>query len=117
VFCAAGREWRWSVAIFFLAIIAAQCDFSENTFLESCLDGNTSAAHLAFAWSRWKWATLAAALAAAAPLFLARTDRTRQIGFVLATTGLVGLLVFVPTGREELVVRYLLAPALVLSFC
>jgi hypothetical protein len=116
VFRAAGREWRWSLAIFFLAIITAQCDFSENTFLDSCLDGNSSAAHLAFAWSRWKWAALAAALAAAAPLFLARTDRTRQIGFVLAATGLIGLLVFIPTGREELVVHYLLAPALALSF-
>jgi hypothetical protein len=71
---------------------------------------------LAFAWSRWKWAALAAALAASAPLFLARSDHTRKIGFVLAATGLVGLLVFVPTGREELVVHYLLAPAVVLSF-
>lgn len=116
VFSARSSAWRWSIAIFFLAIIAAQCDLFENNFLDACLDGNQSAASLAFTWSRWKWAVLATALAAAGPLFLARTDRTRQIGFVLVATGLIGLLVFVPTGREELVVHYLLAPALALSF-
>jgi hypothetical protein len=116
IFCAAGPTWRWSIAIFLLAIIAAQCDLFENNFLDTCLDGNQSAASLAFSWSRWKWATLALALASASPLFLTRTDGTQKIGFVLAATGTMGLLVFIPTGREELVVSYILVPVLALSF-
>jgi hypothetical protein len=115
MFCATGPEWRWSAAVLFLAILTAQCDLFENNFLDLCLDGNSSAAHLAFLWSRWKWVTLALTTAATAPLFFARTDGTRQIGFVLAATGLIGLLVFIPTGREELLVHYLLSPALALS--
>ncbi len=115
MFCAAGSEWRFSLAIFFLAILAAQCDLFENNFLDACLDGNHSAARLAFSWSRWKWAVLGLTIASAAPLFLVRRDSTRRIGFALAATGLIGLLVFIPTGREELLVHYLLSPTLALS--
>lgn len=115
MFCASGPEWRFSFAIFFLAMLVAQCDLFENTYLDACLDGNHSAAQLAFAWSRWKWALLGMTMASAAPFFFTRKDRTRQIGFVLSAAGVIGLLVFIPTGREELLVHYLLSPILAFS--
>ncbi|HXG20257.1 MAG TPA: hypothetical protein VNN62_14430 [Methylomirabilota bacterium] len=110
VFCATGAAWRWSLVIMLLALLAARCDFLENRYLDACLDGEQSAARLASTWSCWKWALLGLTLAAAAPLFLQREDRTRNIGLVLIASGVIGLLVFIPTGREELVVRYLFSP-------
>jgi hypothetical protein len=115
MFCATGPEWRWSIVMFALTLLAAQCDLFENTYLDACLEGNRAAAPLAFAWSRWKWSLLGLTTASAAPLFLVRTDSTRRIGFVLAAAGAIGLLVFIPTGREELLARYLLSPVLGLS--
>lgn len=110
VFCATGPEWRWSFIIMLLALLAARCDFLENRYLDACLDGEPSAARLASTWSCWKWALLGLTLAAASPFFLQREDRTRNIGLVLIASGMIGLLVFIPTGREELVVRYLFSP-------
>jgi hypothetical protein len=116
ILSAPGPAWRFSFAIIALALFAARSDFLENRYLDACLDGEQSAAHLAYTWSCWKWALLGLTSAAASPLFLYREDRTRQIGFMLIASGVIGLLVFAPTGRAELVVRYLFFPMFAASF-
>jgi len=83
--------------IFFL-LYRAQCDFSENAFLDSCLTA-IAPPRIGVCLSRWKWRAGNSA-AAAAPLFLARTDRTRPIGFVLVATD-SRLLVFFDVRRTS----------------
>lgn len=103
------------LVIITLAVFAGRCDFLENQALEACLDGNQAAAKMAFSWTVWKWALLSFAITATAPHFFRRTDWSQRVSFVLASAGLFGLLVLVPTDKEAQIIRYLLLPLLILG--
>jgi uncharacterized membrane protein len=115
VFCAEDSLWLLGLVIITLAVFAGRCDFLENQALEACLDGNHPAAKMAFSWTVWKWAFLSFTTAATAPHFFRRTDWSQRVSFVLASAGLFGLLILVPTGKEAQIVHYLLLPLLALG--
>jgi uncharacterized membrane protein len=115
VFCAEDSFWLLGLVIITFAVFAGRCDFLENQALEACLDGNQSAAKMALSWTVWKWAFLSFATAATAPYFFHRTDWSQRISLILASAGLFGLLILVPTGKEAQIVHYLLLPLLVLG--
>ena len=107
--------WVYGLGIVLLIIFAAGSDFLENHYFESCIDGNYIAAGLARRWSLRKWEFLAFATSAAAPLFLARKDWTQAIGYLLATTAIPGLLLFIPLNLAYPVVCYVLVPLLLFN--
>ncbi len=104
--------WLYGLGIVLLTIFAAGSDLLENHYLESCIDGNYLAAGLARRWALRKWEFLSFATVAAAPSFLIRSDWTQKIGYVLATAGIPGLLLFVPVDLAYPVVNYALRPLL-----
>ena len=115
VFCASGSEWLYGVVILVLALFAAQCDLLENHHLEQCLDGNPSAAYAAYAWTRWKWATLSFTLAAFAPQLSTQQSWRRALRFLLITGGGLGIIAFLPTEKIAPFLRHLLVPFFLLN--
>lgn len=115
VFSCREPVWIYGLGIVLLTIFAAGSDLLENHYFETCIDGNYIAAGLARRWSLRKWEFLAFATFAAAPPFLARTDWTQKIGYVLAAMALPGLLLFIPLNLAYPIVRYVLLPLLGLS--
>jgi hypothetical protein len=110
VFSSRKPLWIYGLGIVLLAIFAAGSDLLENHYLESCIDGNYIAAGLARRWSLSKWEFLSFATVAAAPPFLARSDWTQKIGYVLAAPGIPGLLLVVPLDFAYPIVHYALLP-------
>ena len=115
VFCASGSEWLYGVVILVLAVFAAQCDLLENHHLEQCLDGNPAAAYAAYAWTRWKWATLSFTLAAFAPQLFTQQSWRRALGFLLITGGGLGIIAFLPTEKIAPFLRHILVPFFLLN--
>jgi hypothetical protein len=112
VFSGRSPTWIYGLGIVLLSILAAGSDLLENHYLESCLDGNYLAASLARKWSLTKWRLLSFATVAAAPVFLVRNDWTKNIGYILASLGIPGLLLLVPLNLAYPIVSYLLLPPL-----
>jgi hypothetical protein len=112
VLCASESAWLYGAAMIVLTVFTAQCDWLENHHLEQCLDGNDAAAYAAYAWTRWKWATLSFAAAALASQFLARQDWRRILGYLLAIGGGLGTIALLPTEKVAPFLRYLLIPLL-----
>jgi hypothetical protein len=110
VFSSRQPLWIYGLGIVLLAIFAAGSDLLENHYLESCIDGNYIAAGLARRWSLSKWEFLSFTTVAAAPPFLARSDWTQKIGYVLAAPGIPGLLLVVPLDFAYPIVHYALLP-------
>ncbi len=110
VFSSRDPLWIYGLGIVLLAIFAAGSDLLENHYLESCIDGNYIAAGLARRWSLSKWEFLSFTTVAAAPPFLARSDWTQKIGYVLAAPGIPGLLLVVPLDFAYPIVHYALLP-------
>src|SRR5690606_21682551 len=102
--------WMYGLGVVLLAFFAAGSDLLENHYLESCISGNYLAAEPAQRWALLKWQFLSFAVVAAAPSFLARGDWTQNIGYVLATTGIPGLLLLVPFDLAYPIVGYGLLP-------
>lgn len=112
VFSRRNPIWIYGLGVVLLAIFAAGSDLLENHYLESCIDGNYIAAGMARRWSLRKWELLSFATVAAAPPFLARSDWTQKIGYVLAAMGIPGLLLLVPLDFAYPIVHYALLPLL-----
>jgi hypothetical protein len=112
VFSSRNPLWIYGLGVVLLAIFAAGSDLLGNHYLESCIDGNYIAAGMARRWSLRKWEFLSFATVAAAPPFLARSDWTQKIGYVLAAMGIPGLLLLVPLDFAYPIVSYALLPLL-----
>lgn len=112
VFSSRQPVWIYGLGIILLSIFAAGSDLLENHYLESCIDGNFLAAGLARGWALSKWECLSLALVAAAPPFLARNDWTQKIGYVLASMGILSVLLLIPLDFAYALVRYALLPLL-----